>query len=293
MKARIAKRGSVKGRQRTVAAAPAAAKRKGARRMSEIPPAVLRALNRGEEETITLVEFLAVDVRALVRHALRGAGLDAFVRPALAGVGRTLSQMETIALIGRNLFAAADAAGRVSEVREMLARHRSDTVRHFACMFVALDPRLTFAGKLRAIRPLAADPHMAVREMAWAALREEVARDPARAVRGLVSWTRSRDENLRRFASEATRPRGVWTRHIEELKRDPDLGLPVLEPLKSDPSRYVQNSVANWLNDASKSAPGWVRDVCRDWERRSPTDATRFIVRRALRTVRKGKRASA
>ena len=47
------------------------------------------------------------------------------------------------------------------------------------------------------------------------------------------------DENIRQFASEVSRPRGVWCKHIEELKRESKLALPILEALKSDESKYV------------------------------------------------------
>jgi 3-methyladenine DNA glycosylase AlkC len=67
---------------------------------------------------------------------------------------------------------------------------------------------------------------------------------------------------------------------------EPEIGRPILEPLASDSSRYVGNSVANWLNDASKSQPAWVRNLTCDWLRRSPTPETQRIVQRALRTLR-------
>ena len=50
------------------------ARRRGARRMSEIPPEVLAALNRGELETANLVEWLATDQRKLARHVLASRG---------------------------------------------------------------------------------------------------------------------------------------------------------------------------------------------------------------------------
>jgi 3-methyladenine DNA glycosylase AlkC len=290
MKAMVAKHGSVKGRQRNAAAAAAAPKRKGARRKSEIPAGALRRMNRGEEETITLVEFLAVDLRGLTRRALTDGGFPELVKPALAGVDHDRSQMQKLSHIARNLYVAVRGTPKLDRLRTMLGGHPSDLVRHYACHLVAFDERLGFAAKLKAIRPFAADHHMAVREMAWAAVRDDIATQPARAVRALLPWTKSRDANVRRFASEATRPRGVWAEHIEELKTNPAIGLPILEALKADRSRYVQNSVANWLNDASKSDPAWVRRVCRAWERDSPAEETRFIVRRALRTLSGGSR---
>ena len=49
----------------------------------------------------------------------------------------------------------------------------------------------------------------------------------------------------------------------------------------------MQNSVANWHNDASKSQGAWVREVGARWLQDSPTTATRYIVKRALRTLDK------
>jgi 3-methyladenine DNA glycosylase AlkC len=61
----------------------------------------------------------------------------------------------------------------------------------------------------------------------------------------LQPWVHDADENIRRFACELTRPKGVWCAPIRALQAQPERALHLLEPLRADTSRYVQNSVAN------------------------------------------------
>ena len=73
--------------------------------------------------------------------------------------------------------------------------------------------------------------------------------------------------------------------HIASLKREPGKALPILSSLRADPSNYVQDSVANWLNDAAKDQPAFVRDLCTQWLQGTSTDATRRICQRAQRNL--------
>ena len=162
----------------------------------------------------------------------------------------------------------------------LLSSHESDIVREWAAIIVGLSDEITFARKLAWVKPFADDTHSGIREIAWLALRAQVTSDPIAAINALVPWTGSRNERLRRYACEITRPRGVWSSPISMLAENPEVGLPILEPLRSDDSNYVKNSVGNWLNDASKSQPEWVRATAKRWREESPSIHTQYIVQR-------------
>lgn len=267
---------------------PPAARRKPPRRMREIPGDVLDQLNRGEIESINLVEWLAIDQVSLLRHALAKVRSKLDHRPLIAAAESLTGAgiMDRTRGIGRALHRHAIHTGDVG-LRDDMAAHASDTVRQWAAFMLWCDESLELSERLALVRQFASDTHMGVRECAWLAIRYHIARDLDRAIKLLSHWTRASDANVRRCASEATRPRGVWCRHIEALKTNPERAIAILEPLRSDPSRYVQTSVANWLNDASKTRPDWVRSVCERWLRESPTAETKWIVNHATRTMRK------
>lgn len=258
--------------------APAQTRRTGARTVASVPREVLRRLNAGELETASLAEMLAMDLGALLRAVDPRAGPADIARLRTGGIVARLRAG------GAVLFEHHGPAAM-----RAFAGHRSDMVRAFACFMLAADPKPTLRLRLERIRPLADDPHSGVREWAWLAVRDAVAADPVDAVRLLTHWTDEPSANLRRFASEATRPRGVWCAHINLLKNEPAIGLPILEPLRADPSKYVQDSVANWLNDAGKSRPAWVRSLCARWSKERRPDhaaaAAARIVTRATRNL--------
>ena len=262
--------------------------RTGAARIELIPPEVLEALNDGLVPTVHLNEFLAVDLPRFARNVARQVGID----PATERLADTLAMLGAFAKVKRHEHVArafydiAEARADRDAIATALANHPSDIARCWAAQWVMFAP-MPLAAKLAALRRFAADPHFGVREIAWTAVRDEVAGDVDAAVALLLPWVRDADPNIRRFACELTRPRGVWCAHLDVLKREPWRALALLEPLRSDASRYVQDSVANWLNDASKTQPAWVKETCARWERQSPTRETRYIVRRACRTIAK------
>jgi 3-methyladenine DNA glycosylase AlkC len=265
--------------------------RKGARRIADIPPDIRQAINSGQLATVNLIEFLAADLSLLTPAVAQQIGLDPQHPALIAAVNRlfSLKPMQRHREVARAL---RDAGCNEPDISERLATHPSDLARQWAAMQIGLDSTLTLAARLEQVRRFAADPHFGVREIAWLAVRDAVAADLEMALELLHPWVLDADPNLRRFASEVTRPRGVWCVHLDALKINPEPGLQLLEALRADPSRYVQNSVANWLNDAAKSRPDWVIERCARWQMESPEKSTDYICRRGLRTLQKANSSS-
>ncbi len=117
------------------------------------------------------------------------------------------------------------------------------------------------------------------------AIRAFIRLDEARTMQQLFQWSQSDNHHLRRLSSEACRPRLPWASQLQRFRRNPQPILPILTQLKNDPSRYVQKSVANNLNDISKDHLQWVVDLAQQWHGQTPI--TDWIVRHACRTLLK------
>ncbi|MEX0273192.1 MAG: DNA alkylation repair protein [Flavobacteriaceae bacterium] len=262
--------------------------RKGARKQEDIPEQVLLLLNKGDIETVNLTEWLAIDHVQLIRENLPKIGVPQDVMEHLASTLDTpkkRSAMNCIKQIGELLYQSYGHCEELLALFEKLASYKSDSIRCYAPYLISLNTDLDIGEKLKYGMPLAADKHFGVREVVWMALRPEIEPHLDEVINLLSRWAEHPDGNIRRFASEITRPRGVWCKHLERLKTTPELALPILEKLRSDSSSYVRDSVGNWLNDASKSQPNFVIALCQRWERESPTPETQKIVKRAKRTI--------
>lgn len=258
--------------------------RKGAIRSKDIPAEILQLLNNGLIESVNLTEWLAVNHFELMDHVLSAypeqlricryhtAQLESpGVRQLIIEIARTLSN---------ELYAHPNP-----ELFNYLVGHPSDSVRCWAAYMIGFNPLKGLGGKLSDIYVLAADKHFGVREIAWMALRDEVNNALPAAVTLLKEWALSDQEYIRRFAVEILRPRGVWCKHIELLKINPAVALPVLESVKADQSQYVRLSVGNWLNDAGKTNPNWVFQLCNRWAEENHSVETSKILKRARRNL--------
>ncbi|WP_294219836.1 DNA alkylation repair protein [uncultured Chryseobacterium sp.] len=261
-------------------------KRKGARSAKDIPEEILAQLNQGTLETVNLTEWLAVDQKVLLANLLKQTGRSAYLPPVLENIDALKKQ--TV-----NTISEAVGMGILHQVLQnndegflqIISGHPSDMVRCWAAYTIGRNRELNITEKLDKIKIFATDAHFGVREISWMAVRPDISAHLDESLLVLSAWTKNQNENIRRFASESTRPRGVWCAHIDVLKQNPELGLVIVEPLKSDPAKYVQDSVGNWLNDAGKSKPDFVIALCEKWQKENPAKQTVYIVKKAMRNI--------
>lgn len=232
---------------------------------------IVNQLNKGEKEATNLMEFLAVDLTLLLANTIPEFNFPKLPKP----LGIT-KKFKLVAISLHTQFGF--------KIFDTLSIHKSDSIRALAC-YILGEQKLSFPEKLNLIKPLADDPNSGVREWAWMVLRADFTQELTKSIKLLSRWTEESSDNIRRFASELSRPRGVWCSHIKELRKEPWLGLDIIEPLRSDKAKYVQLSVGNWLNDAGKDHPDWVKYLCRDWSNQSTTPYTEKICKRAMRNL--------
>lgn len=262
-------------------------RRKGARRRSEIENEVLSALNQGKISSTNLVEWLAIDQLTLLSHVLTEIDLEDQMRVNFFSKLELKNEgiIKQLKGIGKLLFETMSRSKNQVTIFQTLVNHQSDMVRAWMAFYIGSNPSLNLSNRLEMMEKFATDSNMTVKECAWLSLRSYLIEDLRTSFQLLIPWVQDRDPNLRRCAIEATRPRGVWCKHIPQLKENPELGLTLLEFVRSDTSKYVQRSVGNWLNDASKSRPDWVINTCQHWQQESSTPQTQWIIKHGLRTI--------
>ena len=106
-----------------------------------------------------------------------------------------------------------------------------------------------------------------------------------RMIGEMTQWSLHESAQVRRLASEGSRPRLPWAMAIPALKKDPTPLLPLLENLKGDPSESVRRSVANNLNDIAKDHPDVVIGIAAKW--RGISKETDAVVKHGCRTLLK------
>ncbi len=120
------------------------------------------------------------------------------------------------------------------------------------------------------------------------AIRPFLRSDLTRTLTQLRKWSTSRNEHLRRLASEGSRPILPWGERLPAILAAPTLTLPILNQLHADPSDYVRRSVANHLNDFSKTNPDHVIATLQKWRKEVGAKFPQTAARAARTLVKAG-----
>jgi 3-methyladenine DNA glycosylase AlkC len=117
------------------------------------------------------------------------------------------------------------------------------------------------------------------------AVRPFIIKHEKRMMEQMYAWSKHEHELVRRLACEGCRPALPWAPALNSFKKDPTPILPILECLKTAPSLHVRKSVANNLNDISKTHPDLVVKIAKDWYGKH--EYTDWIVKHGCRTLLK------
>jgi len=207
---------------------------------------------------------------------------ERFLGLALQGLDE-LSLMQRLRRTAQSLHAALPLSYReaVSVLRLLAPRMQSKFATLALPDFVALYGLDDFDFSMEALR------FFTVFGSSEFAVRCFLRKDLHRALATMQLWSLDGDAQVRRLASEGSRPRLPWSFRLEALMRDPSLSAAILNNLMADPSLYVRKSVANHLNDVSKDQPDWLLVQAQSWPLDNPRTA--WIARHALRSlIKKG-----
>ena len=118
------------------------------------------------------------------------------------------------------------------------------------------------------------------------AIRYFINEFPEETLREMGKWVNDPHYHVRRLVSEGTRPLLPWSGRICLSQKDT---LPFLSALHTDTTRYVTRSVANHMNDISKTEPDLVVATLMQWAKAGVQDDFEmdWITRHSLRTLLK------
>lgn len=116
------------------------------------------------------------------------------------------------------------------------------------------------------------------------AIRAFINQHTEETLKHLNRWTKHPNYHVRRLVSEGTRPLLPWS---PRLNIETTRGLPLLDKLHADRTRYVTRSVANHLNDIAKSEPQSVIETLKRWREGKSQDPNelQWMTKHSLRTL--------
>ncbi len=101
----------------------------------------------------------------------------------------------------------------------------------------------------------------------------------------LYKWSKDESVHVRRCASEGLRPLLPWAKKTRAALNEADLYMSILSALKDDPSKFVQKSVGNNINDLYKVDALLAQKIVDVWEAHPQSKPTQWIIKHGKRRL--------
>lgn len=117
------------------------------------------------------------------------------------------------------------------------------------------------------------------------AIRPYLEKETEKTLAKMKAWSKDKNFHVRRLASEGVRPRLPWATKLDVFIKNPEKILPILDNLKDDTSKFVQNSVANCINDIFKDNYDIAKTLIEGWLGEDMSKERKWIIKHALRKL--------
>jgi 3-methyladenine DNA glycosylase AlkC len=121
------------------------------------------------------------------------------------------------------------------------------------------------------------------------AIRPLIQSQPKKATKIILGWSKDDNVHVRRLASESMRISLPWAKKSLACIDEFSIYKQILTNLKSDPSKFVQKSVGNNLNDLYKLYPDKATEIIEEWQSVTVTKQTQWIINHGIRSTKKAK----
>lgn len=117
------------------------------------------------------------------------------------------------------------------------------------------------------------------------AIRPLLETNPKKTFKVMLQWSKDESVHVRRLSSEGGRITLPWSKKSTVCIDEFDLYKQILTNLNSDPSRFVQKSVGNNLNDLYKFSPKKAQEIIDEWKSQPLSKETEWIIKHGSRNL--------
>ena len=179
---------------------------------------------------------------------------------------------KAVEILTRSLPAPCDPKGFDNDFGEFIYAPYSEYIAKNGC------------SREQLVKSLSALKEITTRFSVEDAIRYFINAFPKETLAEISRWSKHPHYHVRRLASEGTRPKLPWSQKIKIPITAP---LPILDNLFFDKTRFVTRSVANHMNDLSKTNPELAIDTLTRWKKsdKQKPEEMDYIIRHAIRTM--------